>query len=185
MACAALQEVIWGQSFADRVPPSMLLVAQETGGIASGAFDGDRLVGFVFGITGVRDGGPVHWSDMLAVHPSHRGRGLGVRLKLHQRERLLERGVETALWTFDPLESRNAHLNFRLLGGRSREYRRDVYGSSDSPLHAGIGTDRLIVEWAMASERVRSRLEDRGAPEPAAVEGPVLNPPAIAGLPRP
>lgn len=157
-ACVALQRLTWGEGFSEEVPPAILMAAQEVGGVTSGAFDGDRLVGFVFGITGVRDGRPVHWSDMLAVHPDYRRQGLGVQLKLHQREVLLERGVETVLWTFDPLEAGNARLNLSRLGAIARTYRRDLYGDTGSALHAGIGTDRLIAEWPIASERVRRRL---------------------------
>lgn len=195
-ACVALQERIWGAGFADRVPASILMIAGETGGVASGAFLGGRLVGFVFGITGVRDDHPVHWSDMLAVEPEVRGRGIGYRLKAHQRELLLSRGVETVRWTFDPLEARNAHLNLRRLGAIVRDYRRDVYGRSSSPLHAGIGTDRLVAEWPIASERVARRLEGAGGPGGGATPdepgtpgddagwpgaAPVLNPPIIEG----
>ena len=188
-ACVALQERIWGAGFADRVPASVLMIALETGGVASGAFLDGRLVGFVFGITGVRDARRVHWSDMLAVEPDVRGRGIGYRLKAHQRELLLGRGVDTVRWTFDPLEARNAHLNLRRLGAVVREYRRDVYGHSSSPLHAGIGTDRLVAEWPIASDRVARRLDRDGGPgddAPSDAPGPpgatpVLNPPVIAG----
>jgi predicted GNAT superfamily acetyltransferase len=186
LACVALQETIWGPGFADRVPASVLMIAQETGGVVLGGFEGDRLVGFVFGITGLRDGAPVHWSDMLAVHRSWRGRGIGRRLKLRQREVLLDRGVRTVLWTFDPLEARNGHLNLRRLGARSGRYRRDLYGRSDSPLHAGIGTDRLVVEWALDSERVRALAEGGEPAPPDATGAPVLNPPEPGvGPPRP
>lgn len=184
-ACVALQERVWGPGFADRVPASVLMIARETGGVASGAFDGGRLVGFVFGITGMRDGHPVHWSDMLAVEPSYRGRGIGFRLKLHQRERLLTAGVRTVQWTFDPLEAGNAYLNLRRLGATATEYRRDAYGTSDSPLHAGIGTDRLVAEWAIASDRVADRLRTGPPAQPERDEG-VLNPPVLVGdTPRP
>jgi len=193
-ACVALQEETWGQDFRDRVPGSILMVAQEVGGVASGAFDDGELVGFVFGLTGVRDGRLVHWSDMLAVRPTHRGRGLGLALKLHQRERLLPLGVETVLWTFDPLESRNAHLNLRRLGAIARTYHRDLYGPPDSPLHAGLGTDRLVAEWHIGSDRVRRRIEGTGhagereagrerqtaaagVAEAVPGEAPLLNPP--------
>jgi predicted GNAT superfamily acetyltransferase len=176
-AAVELQEEIWGRGFRDRVPPSILLVAQELGGMASGAWRGERLVGFVFGMTGLREGRMVHWSDMLAVRPEERDRGLGRALKLHQRERLLVLGVDTVHWTFEPLESRNAHLNFARLGATSREYRRDLYGAPDSPLHRGLGTDRLVADWAIGSERVRRRLDgDERPPGPdEAAAAPVVN----------
>jgi predicted GNAT superfamily acetyltransferase len=181
--CLRLQQIIWGEGFTDRVPPSILMIAQKTGGIASGAFHDDRLVGFVFGISGVRDGRLVHWSDMLAVLPGFRDRGLGMQMKRHQRDVLLGAGIETVLWTFDPLVARNAYLNLRRLGAVVRTYERDLYGRSDSPLHAGIGTDRLVAEWPIASDRVRDRLDlTRPAPPPTST-GRLLNPPADPGPP--
>ena len=168
-ACVALQEDTWGAGFSERVPTAILKVSQILGGVASGAWDADgRLQGFVFGMTGVRDGEVVHWSDMLAVRPEMRGRGLGRALKLHQREVLLDRGIRTMLWTFDPLRARNAHLNFSRLGIVATEYRRDMYGETDSPLHRGIGTDRLVALWLMDSPRVVSRIAN------AAVESPSM-----------
>ena len=69
-ACVELQRDIWGQDFVDVVPATILMVSQRVGGVASGAFDpSGRLVGFVFGISGLRDRVAVHWSDMLAVRP--------------------------------------------------------------------------------------------------------------------
>ena len=181
-ACVALQEETWGPGFADRVPASILMVAGEMGGIASGAFDGDRLVGFVFGITGLRHGRLAHWSDMLAVRPGYRGQGLGVALKRHQRRLLLERGVELAYWTFDPLVARNAHLNLNRLGAVAREYHRDLYGDSDSPLHAGIGTDRLLAEWTLDSDRVRRLLDDDADDDADDVDAPTVDAPTVAPL---
>ena len=158
-ACLALQDRTWGAGFTERVPPTILRIAQDLGGIASGAFDGEgRLVGFVFGVTGIVDGRPLHWSDMLAVAPEARNTGVGDALKRHQRALLLERGVDTVQWTYDPLEARNAYLNLSRLGAVARDYRRDCYEGSDSPLHAGIGTDRLIVTWLLSSERVDRRM---------------------------
>lgn len=181
-ACVQLQEKVWGRDFSDRVPASMLMVALETGGVVSGAFERGKMIGFVFGITGLREGRPVHWSDMLAVDSGYRGRGVGRRLKLHQRELLLEAGIELVLWTFDPLEAANAYLNLNRLGAVARTYRRDLYGASASPLHSGIGTDRLVAEWPIASARVERRIaragEDTGnAPAATPREpGPVINP---------
>lgn len=164
-ACVRLQEEIWGEGFSERVPLAILGVSTRLGGVASGAFDaaGD-MVGFVFGLTGIEAGRAVHWSDMLAVKPEYRDAGLGRALKLHQRELLLERSVRRMYWTFDPLESRNGRLNLGRLGGLGRQYAEDMYGGSDSPLHAGIGTDRLVVTWEMDSPRVVDRLSGFSRP---------------------
>ena len=158
-ACVDLQEDTWGKGFSERVSPAILKVAQILGGVSAGAWDEEgRLVGFVFGLTGQRDGEVVHWSDMLAVRPELRDSGLGRRLKVYQRADVLSRGIEKMFWTFDPLRSRNAHLNITRLGAVVREYVQDMYGDTDSPLHRGIGTDRMIALWLLSSERVDRRV---------------------------
>lgn len=168
--CVALQRETWGRNFGEVVPPALLRASQRVGGIAAGAFAPDgTLAGFVFGLTGLEDGRPAHWSDMLAVRPELRDRGLGMRLKRYQRDELLRLGVERVYWTFDPLESRNAYLNFARLGITAREYHRDLYGETDSPLHQGIGTDRLVAQWEIAGDRVALRLAGE-APPPRAGE---------------
>jgi predicted GNAT superfamily acetyltransferase len=169
----AIQERTWGPDFAEIVPAAILWVATRTGGVVAAAFDGDgAMAGFVFGLSGFRDGRPVHWSDMLAVLPEARSAGLGRRLKQHQRRVLLERGIRDVFWTFDPLESRNAHLNFSRLGAIATEYVPDCYGSSASPLHAGLATDRLVAHWILDSPRVRDRMEDAEDAGATAVAGP-------------
>ena len=158
--CVDLQEETWGQGFSERVPPAILKVSQILGGVSAGAYAADGgLVGFVFGMTGLRGGELVHWSDMLAVREEARDSGLGTKLKAYQRDRVMELGVKRMHWTFDPLQSRNAYLNFAKLGIVVREYARDMYGQTDSPLHRGIGTDRMIPLWLLESERVARRLE--------------------------
>ena len=162
-ACVQLQRETWGAHFSEVVPVAILQVAQYIGGVAAGAFTAkDELIGFVFGISGVEQGAhgivPVHWSDMLAVRREFRNQGIGERLKRYQRDALLGRAVEKVYWTFDPLDAKNAYVNFVRLGIIAREYRDDMYGQTDSPLHQGIGTDRLIAIWPIASPRVSERL---------------------------
>ena len=186
-ACARFQEEVWGEGFSETVSPAILMIANRLGGLAAGAFDqeGD-LHGFVFGLTGVEEGEIVHWSDMLAVRPGERDRGLGTRLKHYQREVLLGRGIRRMRWTFDPLQGRNAHVNFAKLGIHTREYQTNLYGETDSPLHRGVGTDRLVACWPMDAERVVRRMkgQERGPRWeeiqglPRIISGPLATPTA-------
>ena len=101
--CVALQDETWGTGFSERVPTAILRVSQMIGGVAAGAFDeSEKMVGFVFGMTGVRDRELVHWSDMLAVREELRGQGIGERLKQYQRDKVVALGVKSMLWTYDP-----------------------------------------------------------------------------------
>jgi len=153
--CVRLQQEVWGDDFRELVPPAVLVVAQKVGGVALGAFgpSGD-LLGFVFGMTGLRDGRPAHWSHMLAVRREYRDRGVGRRLKEAQQAHLRALGVRMVYWTFDPLVSRNAHLNVHRLGASVIEYVRDMYGREPtSPTTTVIGTDRFVVGWDLEEAR--------------------------------
>lgn len=145
-ACVSLQRETWGEDYQDVVPASILQITQKVGGIAAGAFSGDELVGFVFGLTGRRRGRLVHWSHMLAVKHRLRDQGIGRQLKEFQRDCLREEGVDVMHWTFDPLVARNAHLNLKRLGVEVEEYVCDMYGETGSALHR-FGTDRFVVGW--------------------------------------
>lgn len=172
--CVALQEETWGQGFSERVAPAILKVSQILGGVAAGAYDEEgSLDGFVFGMTGVRGGEVVHWSDMLAVRRGLRDAGLGRRLKAYQRDQVMALGIRLMFWTFDPLQSRNAYLNFNKLGIVVRDYVEDMYGQTDSPLHEGIGTDRFIARWELDSQRVEDRLAGTGVESVVLDEIPV------------
>lgn len=156
-ACVALQKETWGENFSECVPPAILMVAQKVGGVTAGAFDDSgKLLGFVFGLTGVKEGRLVHWSHMLAVREELRGQGLGKRLKLYQRELLLDLGIEVVYWTYDPLVARNAHLNLNKLAAKIHEYVPNMYiEDTGSELHSGVGMDRFVVEWFITDDRVR------------------------------
>ena len=157
-ACVDLQRRTWGEAFGEVVPPAMLKIAARIGGVAAGAFDvRGELVGFVFGITGVEQGAVVHWSHMLGVLPRAQNHGIGRQLKDYQRSMVAKLGTSVIYWTFDPLVARNAHLNFNKLGVRATTYARDMYGEGTSPLHRGIGTDRLIVAWPVSDGDVSAR----------------------------
>jgi len=163
LASLELQKETWGENFNGLTSPAIQIVAQKIGGLAVGAFaSSDELVGLAFGLPGLRDGELVHWSHMVAVRSGWRGRGIGLRLKRCQRARVLEQGVKTICWTYDPLEAVNAHFNVNRLGVRIDEYACDLYGSGESStLHRGIGTDRFIARWPLKSGRVKRALDGR------------------------
>ena len=177
-----LQKVIWGFSDLDLLPPRMFVVANKVGGQIFGAFDGRRMVGFCLAIPGLKAGGKYYLhSHMLGVLEQHQNRGIGRLLKLAQREEALSRGLELVEWTFDPLEIKNSHFNIARLGAIVRRFVPNQYGTSSSPLHGGLPTDRLVAEWWIGSPRVRAILDD-SRPLSASVEARIEVPREIAAL---
>jgi chorismate synthase len=153
-----LEREIWGVGYGDVVPVPIFAVTVKRGGILAGAFDGDRLVGFVYSLPGIKAGITTQWSHMLGVLDAYRGAGVGRALKLWQRDRALAMGLDLIEWTFDPLQAFNAHLNFTRLGAIAHEYEENVYGASTSVLHRGNPTDRLIAEWWIRRPHVERRI---------------------------
>lgn len=145
-----IQEVVWGFSDRDKVPPRLFTVATMIGGLALGAFRGERMVGFSLGMPGKsRDGEVFLHSHMTGVLAELQGQGLGARIKMRQREEAMALGFEKIHWTFDPLEIRNAYFNIRKLGVTVSRYEPNAYGITSSKLHGGLPTDRLIAEWRL------------------------------------
>jgi predicted GNAT superfamily acetyltransferase len=159
-----LEFKVWGFGERDVVPSQMYVVAAKIGGQILGAFVGDEMAGFVLAYPGIRDGRSYLHSHMAAVLPEFRDLGIGRLMKLAQRDDALARGIPLIEWTFDPLQTKNAHFNICRLGTISQRYLLDVYGSTSSPLHGGLPTDRLVAEWHLDSARVTGILAGR---EPA------------------
>ena len=153
-----LQREIWGVEDLEVYPALALKPQKEVGAILIGAFAEGRMVGFVFGFPGILNGETIIHSDMLGISAPYRSQNLGFLLKRTQREKAMALGVKRITWTFDPLQSRNAHLNFSKLGVIADRYYVDYYGVTSSFLHQ-FGTDRLWVTWLLNSERVKARVE--------------------------
>jgi predicted GNAT superfamily acetyltransferase len=164
-----LQRHAWGFADIDIVPGDTMRASQHAGGMLLCAFEASRMIGFAFGFPAL-DGGrlSIH-SHMLAVRSEVRNLQAGFYLKMAQRQRALARGITEMTWTFDPLQSLNAHLNFGKLGVIAHHYYINFYGeTTSSPLHRGFGTDRLWVTWELDSERVKQALERIENRQPAA-----------------
>jgi len=154
-----LQKEVWGIPDLDVVPLTHLVAAKEAGGTLIGAFDDEVLVGFVYGFPSFEFGRHAHHSHMLAVKTEYRNLDLGRRLKLAQREHVLAQGLELMTWTFDPLQSLNAHFNFNKLGVVADRYLPDFYGDEATSFLHQTGTDRLWVSWLIATERVKKIID--------------------------
>lgn len=152
--CVLVEHATWGKDIS--VVSSIFVVAHHTGGQVLGAFDGKRMLGFTLALIGVRRGEIFLHSHMTAVLPEFRDYGIGRRLKLFQRDDALKRGIKLVEWTFDPLEAKNAHFNLTRLGAVARRWIPNCYGVTESPLHGSLPTDRLVAEWRLDSERVKS-----------------------------
>jgi predicted GNAT superfamily acetyltransferase len=151
----------WGFSELDVVPSGQLIAARWAGAILLGAFEREsgRMIGFVYGFPALETGHLSLHSHMLAVKPDSRNFRAGIYLKLAQRIKALELGLDEITWTFDPLQVLNANLNFARLGVISHRYIVNFYGEeTSSPLHRGLGTDRLWVRWLISTERVKHRI---------------------------
>ncbi|HXM98721.1 MAG TPA: GNAT family N-acetyltransferase [Candidatus Dormibacteraeota bacterium] len=157
--CCKLQQAIWKEDDLDVEPVTIMVVAARTGGQVLGAFYGGELVGFTEALVGLKDGQPYLHSHVTGVAEGYRDRGIGRSLKLFQRTEALSRGVRLIQWTFDPLETRNAHFNLNCLGAISRQFIPNLYGITSSPLHRGLPTDRLLAEWHLDSQRVKKLAE--------------------------
>jgi predicted GNAT superfamily acetyltransferase len=180
-----LQRRVWNLTPEDTVLHLPLLVGlQKNGGLVLGAFtpDEDKLVGFAVSYLGhePETGRYYHFSQIVGVEPEWQSSGVGLSLKLSQRDELLARGLNLLKWTFDPLQSRNAYFNIARLGGICRRYEPDLYGPGWGGLYGNRPLDRLALEWELDSERVRERvalaLEGKPVPVRAVESIPVLTP---------
>ena len=161
--CEELQRRIWGMEDREVVPHHILTGIQKHGGLLLGAYEGDDMVGFLFGFDGEHRGKRCHYSHMCGVVNERRFSGVGYELKLRQREFAISKGLKLVTWTFDPLEGANAYLNFHKLGVVSEIYIPNYYGEIRDALNKGVDTDRLLVEWWIESPRVAKKLE-KGPP---------------------
>jgi predicted GNAT superfamily acetyltransferase len=173
--CVELQREIWGEDDLEVEPATLFVVAAHTGGQVLGAYDGAKLVGYTLAVVGVRNSAPYLHSHMTGVLAKYRDRGVGRLLKLFQREEALGRDIRLIEWTFDPLETRNAHFNLNRLGAICRRYLPNLYGITTSPLHRGLATDRLVAEWLLDSPRAITAVA-QGSVEPAIEGGHIVLP---------
>jgi len=156
-----IQISAWGSSCGDITPAHVLKAIAENGGLVLGAFDGDKMVGFSWGFPVYSDPKPYFYSHQTGVVEDRKYRGVGFDLKRAQRDYVLRMGFDLIRWTYDPLQSLNAHFNINKLGVIARVFKQNYYGEIEDSINRGMPTDRFMAEWWIRSQRVSSRV-DRG-----------------------
>jgi predicted GNAT superfamily acetyltransferase len=166
-----LQKLYWGEDAENLVPQHMLHSISHYGGHVLGAYDGEKLVGFVLGFIGANidveppDARPAMtnlliMSKRMVVRPQYRGQNIGFRLKMAQRDLALRQAIRLVTWTVDPLLAPNAHLNIRKLGAVVQQYAVNYFGLAAAQ---ALRSDRLVVEWWVTQHRVKKRAKGAGS----------------------
>ena len=156
--CHEIQRATWGYTDLMVFPYTQLISSAHNGGVLLGAYYGPDLVGLVYGYLGMSGAKLYLFSQRMGVLPDYQSQGIGMKLKLAQRDQMLRKGIDLIVWTYDPLLGKNASLNIEKLGGIVRHYARDIYGAVNNPLQVGLSTDRFLLEWELMSDRVRERI---------------------------
>lgn len=158
-ACVQLQRDVFALPEVELSPVRHLIVTKNAGGFTLGAYDGDRLIGFVLSVPAFMRGERAFYSHMTAVDPEYQSFGIGGRLKWAQRDRSIAEGVNYVKWTFEPVKARNAYFNLEKLGAIMSEYQENFYGidyTTAPGSKIGLASDRLFAEWYLRSPKVEA-----------------------------
>lgn len=158
--CIELERAIWKDADIGIMPIRLYMISKACQAPTIGAFDGTgKLVGFVHTSLALMGKSVVYHSHLAAVAEARRHKDIGRRMKLAQRDRAIEAGIPLIIWTFDPLQSRNAHLNLNKLGAIIRRYEVNYYGEGLSSVFGkGVPSDRVFAEWWVRSSQVEAAL---------------------------
>ena len=159
--CIDLERAVWKDDDVGIMPIRLYMISKACNAPTIGAFEpSGRLVGFVHTMIALMDKNVVYHSHLAAVAEDLRHQDIGFRMKLAQRQHALTAGVPLIIWTFDPLQSRNAHLNINKLGAVIRRYEVNYYSEGLSTVFdSGVPSDRIFAEWWVSSPHVSSVLD--------------------------
>lgn len=158
--CIELERAVWKDEDIGIMPIRLYMISKACNAPTIGAFEpSGRLVGFVHTMIALIDRHVVYHSHLAAVAEDLRHQDIGFRMKLAQRQHAIDAGVALIIWTFDPLQSRNAHLNINKLGAVIRRYEVNYYSEGLSTVFdAAVPSDRVFAEWWVSSPHVHSVL---------------------------
>ncbi len=157
-----IQVDAWGMPARELVPKRLIYATLKSGGVVIGAFKNDEVIGYCWGWVGNQEPyGLFIYSHHNAVRKQYQNQGIGMQLKLAQREWALKKGYNLINWTFDPLQSKNCYLNLHKLGVTCSNYKRNYWGEMRDFLNKGIDTDRFYCNWYINSKDVLEKIEGK------------------------
>jgi predicted GNAT superfamily acetyltransferase len=157
--CIELERTTWNDADIGIMPIRLYMISKACNAPTIGAFSSGKLVGFVHTMIAVMNKHVVYHSHLAAVLEGWRHKDIGYKMKLAQREYALRAGVPLIIWTFDPVQSRNAHFNLNKLGAIIRRYAVNYYGEGLSTVFdSNVPSDRVFAEWWVSSPHVASAL---------------------------
>ncbi len=160
--CVQLQRDVFALPEVELSPVRHFVVTKNAGGFTLGAYDGERLAGFVLSVPAFLLGEQAFYSHMTGVRAEYQSHGIGAKLKWAQRTRALAEGVKYIKWTFEPVKARNAYFNLEKLGATVNEFQVNFYGTDYGTAPEtegekfGLASDRLFAEWDLESEKVQA-----------------------------
>ncbi len=149
---------VYGSDATDAVPTGLQRAVQDNGGIVLGGFVDIHLAGFAVAFLGWDGAALYEYIHSAAVRPEYQNHHLGHDLFTSLRQEVLQLGLSEVRLAFDPLQSRNAWLFVRRLGGLPDRYFHHYYGQMADPVNRGIESDRVRLVWSLAHPRVEQRL---------------------------
>ncbi|MCI4364945.1 MAG: GNAT family N-acetyltransferase [Thermoplasmata archaeon] len=156
-----VHRAVWGDAATDAVPTPLQRAVQDNGGLVLGAFADIHLAGFTVAFLGW-DGTALYlYVHETAVRPEYQNHHLGFQLQTTLRDEVLRLGLSEVRLAFDPLQSRNAWLFVRRLGGLPDRYLHHYYGQLPDAINRGMESDRIRLVWSLASPRVEARMGGR------------------------
>lgn len=167
-AASDLLAGVWGRNHEGvPVPSEILRSMAHAGGLISGAYDGDELVGVA--VLGRSEPGECY-GYIAAARSGMNDRGLGFAVKQHQRTWALEHGLQTMTWTFDPLVARNARFNLTKLAATTCDYETGFYGVMADEVNGTDRADRLVPRWRLDSAAAQAAANGEPAEPPSPSE---------------
>jgi predicted GNAT superfamily acetyltransferase len=174
--CIELERAVWKDDDIGIMPIRLYMISKACKAPTIGAFDrSGRLAGFVHTMLALVGRNVVYHSHLAAVLDGLRHKDIGYRMKLAQREFAIQAGIPLIIWTFDPLQSRNAHLNINKLGAIIRRYEENYYGEGlSSVFDSGVPSDRIFAEWWVRSPYVEATIAGRRPQVPGEASSVVI-----------